>query len=159
MHHRASIILGPKMVNLVEVVLEEVELHPGLDVAPVDGDVLVPVRPALLVPEPGGVHQLVHHDPRVDAAIAQAHLLRPARSAHTAAASTALHDVDVTLLIGPRDKSYAGLLMVVLHSPGNDASFMAVKTTRDDIGDDTSWPFPPTISDSVPACFTLDRLL
>ena len=78
------------MVDLVEVVLEEVELHPALDVGPVDGDVPVigqlvsywaligqlpvPVRPALLVPEAGGVHQLVHHDPGVHAAPAQAHL-------------------------------------------------------------------------------------
>ena len=29
------------MVDLVEVVLEEVELHPALDVGPVDGDVPV----------------------------------------------------------------------------------------------------------------------
>ena len=78
------------MVDLVEVVLEEVELHPALDVGPVDGDVPVigqlvscwaligqlpvPVRPALLVPEAGGVHQLVHHDPGVHAAAPQAHL-------------------------------------------------------------------------------------
>ena len=33
------------------------------DVAPVDGDVLVPVGAALLVPEPSRVHQLVHHNP------------------------------------------------------------------------------------------------
>ena len=72
MHHRASIILGPKMVNLVEVVLEEVELHPRLDVVEVDGDVAVPVRPALLVPEARGVHQLVYDDPSVDTAVTQA---------------------------------------------------------------------------------------
>ena len=62
MHYRAGVILGPEVVNLPEVVLEEVELHPALDVVPVDGDVLVPVGAALLVPEAGGVHQLVHHD-------------------------------------------------------------------------------------------------
>ena len=79
MHDRAGVVLRPQVVDLVEVVLEEVELHPALDVGPVDGDVPVigqlvsswaligqlpvPVRPALLVPEAGGVHQLMHHDP------------------------------------------------------------------------------------------------
>ena len=62
MHDRAGVVLRPQVVDLVEVVLEEVELHPPLDVVPVDGDVLVPVGAALLVPEAGGVHQLVHHD-------------------------------------------------------------------------------------------------
>ena len=73
-HHRAGIILGAQVIYLVEVVLEEVELHPALDVGPVDGDVLVPVRPALLVPEARGVHQLVYDDPGVDTAGAEAHL-------------------------------------------------------------------------------------
>ena len=62
MHDRASVILGSEMIDLPEVVLEEVELHAALDVGPVDGDVLVPVGPALLVPEASRVHQLVHHD-------------------------------------------------------------------------------------------------
>ena len=63
MHHGAGVVLGTQVVDLVQVVLQEVELHPALDVGPVDDDVSVPVRPALLVPESGGVHQLVHHDP------------------------------------------------------------------------------------------------
>ena len=76
MHHRAGVILGTKVLDLSQVVpdikfydsvfvcdsLEEVVLHAGPDVSPVDDDVVVPVRPALLVPEPGGVHQLMHHN-------------------------------------------------------------------------------------------------
>ena len=50
------------MVNLPEVVLEEVWLPARLDVVPVDGDELVPVGSALLVPEPGGVHELMQDD-------------------------------------------------------------------------------------------------
>ena len=73
-HHRAGIILGAQVIYLVEVVLEEVELHPRLDVVEVDGDVAVPVRSALLVPEARGVHQLVYDDPSVDTAGAEAHL-------------------------------------------------------------------------------------
>ena len=74
-HHRAGVVLGAQVVDLAQVVpedqvvsdqavllLEEVVLHPRHDVLPVDLHVLVPVRPALLVPEPGSVHQLVHHN-------------------------------------------------------------------------------------------------
>ena len=74
MHHGAGVVLGTQVVDLVQVVLQEVELHPALDVGPVDDDVSVPVRPALLVPEPGGVHQLVDDDPGVDTARAQTDL-------------------------------------------------------------------------------------
>ena len=75
-HNGARVVPGTQVINLPEiaphytsllaqvhqpeVVLLEVELHACLYVVPVDGDVVVPVRPALLVPEPGGVHQLVH---------------------------------------------------------------------------------------------------
>ena len=59
MHHGAGVVLGPEVVDLVQVVLQEVELHPGLDVAPVDADVAVSVRPALLVPEPVPATQLL----------------------------------------------------------------------------------------------------
>ena len=62
MHDRACVVFCPKMINLPQVVLEEVELHPRLDVGPVDRDVVVPVRPALLVPEPGCMHQFMHYN-------------------------------------------------------------------------------------------------
>ena len=42
--------------------LQEVVLHARPDVVPVNDDMVVPVRPALLVPEARSVHQLVHHD-------------------------------------------------------------------------------------------------
>ena len=59
MHHGAGVVLGAQVVDLVEVVLQEVELHPALDVGPVDGDEVVAVRPALLVPEPVPATQLL----------------------------------------------------------------------------------------------------
>ena len=59
MHYRTSVIFSTQVINLVEVILEEVELHTTLDVAPVDGDVVVSVRPGVLMEESQGVHDLV----------------------------------------------------------------------------------------------------
>lgn len=76
MHHRAGVILSTEVLDLPQIVpdiklyefdlllesLEEVVLHASPDVSPVDDDMVIPVRSALLVPEPGGMHQLVHHN-------------------------------------------------------------------------------------------------
>ena len=51
------------MINPTEVVFVEVVRLPTLDVVPVNGDVVVPVCSALLVPEAGGMQQLVYHNP------------------------------------------------------------------------------------------------
>ena len=126
-HYRAGVILCSQVVDLVQVVLQEVELHPGLDVAPVDGDVTVPVRPTLLVPEPRGVHELVDDDPCVDTAVAQTDLLSRSSPTNAAATTASLHDVDVTSLGGSRYESNASLLVVLLHRLGDDASLPAVE--------------------------------
>ena len=126
-HHRAGVVLGAEVVDLAQVVpvevvndeaillLEEVVLHPGHDVLPVYLHILVPVRSALLVPEPGSVHQFVHHNSWgtgrrspihgemrgctcVDTAVAEADCLPAACAADAGAAATPLHDVDVRLL-------------------------------------------------------------
>ena len=61
-HYRAGIVISSQMVNLPEVILQKVILHAFQDVVPVDGDVAVPVRPALLMPEAAGMHQLMHNN-------------------------------------------------------------------------------------------------
>ena len=151
MHHRTCVIFSSKMVNFIEVILEEVELHATLDVAPVDGDVVVSVSSALFMPEASGMHQLMHHNTSVDTAITKTDLLHPSCPANTAATSTALHDVDVASLIGSGEESYAGLFMVFLHSLCNNASLMAVKSARDDIWNDTIGPSSPAVLDGISA--------
>ena len=158
MHHGAGVIVCPQVIDLVQVVLEEVELHPALDVGPVDGDVPVPVGPALLVPEAAGVHELVHHDAGVDAAPAQTHLLGPARPPHAAAAPAALHDVDVSPLVGPGHELDAGLVVVILEGLGNDAPLPAVELAGDDVGDHAPGPLPVTVPDGVATLGTVDIL-
>ena len=155
-HHGAGVVLGAQVVDLVEVVLQEVELHPGLDVAPVDDDVTVPVRPALLMPEAGGVHELVYDDASVDTAIAQTNLLSRPSPTHAAGAPAALHDVDVAPLRGPRHELDAGLLVVLLHGLGDDAPLTAVEGAGDDVGDDALRPLPPAITNGVPGSLAIN---
>lgn len=156
MHDRAGIIASTQVINLVEIILEKVILHATLDVVPVDGDVFISVSSALLVPEARGMHQLVHHDPSVDTTIAKTHLLSPASPANTGAAATALHDVNVSSLIGSWNKAKTSLFVIVGHGLGNDSSFSAVESARDDVGNDTTWPLPPAVSDSIPARLALN---
>ena len=86
-------------------------------------NVTVPVRSALLMPEPHGMHQLVDDNSCVNTAISQGHLVQNhlnhlwfclakcfsnllpvPTSPHRAAAPTALHDVDEIPLIRPWNK-------------------------------------------------------
>ena len=61
MHDGADVIL-PDHVRLVESILGECCLGQVLlDVVPLDGDVLVPVRTGALVPDTQGVHYLVYY--------------------------------------------------------------------------------------------------
>ena len=98
MHYRADVVLGPEVVDLVLAVALEVVFHSGNDVALVDGHVLVPVRPALLVIEAQGVHELMHDCPGVDTAIVQADSLFPSSPSDHAPATPGFRDEDVALL-------------------------------------------------------------
>ena len=61
MHDGADVIL-PDHVRLVESILGECCLcQVLLDIVPLDGDVLVPVRPSALMPDTQGVHYLVYN--------------------------------------------------------------------------------------------------
>ena len=61
MHDGADVIL-PDHVRLVESILGEGCLcQVPLDVVPLDGDVLVPVRTGALMPDTQGVHYLVYY--------------------------------------------------------------------------------------------------
>ena len=62
MHDRAGVVLGSQVVNLPQIIFQKVILHALLDVVPVDGDVVIPVSPALLMPETTCMHQLMHHN-------------------------------------------------------------------------------------------------
>ena len=98
MHYGAGVVLSSEVVDPVLAVLVEGGLFIRNDVVPVDGDVFVPVRPALFVEEAQGVHELVDDNPGVDAASAETDLLPRASPSDAAAAALSGRDVDVTSL-------------------------------------------------------------
>ena len=96
MHDRAGVVLRPQVVVTAGVVRPEPSLHPSLDVAPVDGDVTVPVHPVMFVPEAYGMQELVEDDLYVNTVVAQTELLSRPGPPDSAVAVAAHHDVDVT---------------------------------------------------------------
>ena len=127
MHHRAGVVLGAEVVDLVLPVFLEVALPSRQDVFRDDFDVFVPVSPALFVKEANGVHELVDDGPCVDTASIQAELLSPPSSTNATPATAGFRDEDVALLCVSRYEPDAGLFLVLIHGLGDDASLPVVE--------------------------------
>lgn len=50
-HNRASVVGGSQVIDLGQGIFLEVVLHAGLDVVPIDDDIVVSVRTGLLMPK------------------------------------------------------------------------------------------------------------
>ena len=70
-HHTSIIVRSVQTLNVVPGVLVEVVFHTGLDVLPVDSNVIVSIITALLMPKADDMHQFVLTYAHVNATDAQ----------------------------------------------------------------------------------------
>jgi len=116
-HDALVVVLHPEVGDVGAGILVEVVRVPVEDVLPIDLDVLVPLRGALLVVEAECVQQLVHHHAMGDALgrVQVEHLATGAPSdARPAARVVALDENPVLVTLFVRPKADAGAVVVLL---------------------------------------------
>lgn len=132
--HDGAVVI--RSVQVVGVLQEKVEGHIGIDVFPVDPDVVVAVTPGLLVLETQSVHDFVLNDSIVDTALSvdRKHLSVPLFTQRGVTSVSILHR-DVVVLIGPGHEADAGGAVEGLHGIFNNLPLPVFIHIANGVGD------------------------